>query len=135
MEEPRPIEVATLLHGPPEHGSAHTAVMRSWPWWVIPWAYAAAEVLCLLCLDTSLFGVITGYVYGHIQRSLVMRVHVWAAVLMWTLGGMQMSARWIRVSYPSVHRALGYAFLSLWVCVVGPSAMYLSLCIRGDSLL
>lgn len=109
--------------------------MRSWPWWVIPWAYAAAEVLCLLSLQTSLFGMLTGFIYGNVQRSHVMSVHIWAAVLMWMLGGVQMSARWMRVSYPSAHRALGYAFLVLWACVVGPSAMFLSLCIRGESYL
>ena len=112
----------------------HQDLMRSWPWWVIPLGYAAAEVLCVFCSHTSLFAVLTTRIYGDIERSLIMRVHVWSAVVMWICGSIQMSWRSLRQTQPKVHRALGYGFLTIWGLLVGPTACCLSLIVRGDSI-
>lgn len=110
-------------------------VMRTVPWWVLPWTYAALELVTLFTRQTTLFGFLTGNIYGNMGRSLLLRVHVWSAIFMWMLGGCQMSARFLRKSYPSLHKVFGYGFLALWMLVVGPSAAILSLLVEGDSVL
>ena len=109
-------------------------LMRSWPWWVIPWGYMAVELLCLSLADNSLFAVATACVYGDVQRSLATRVHIGSAMAMWCLGGVQMCAKSMRKHYPAAHRATGIAFLLTWSLFVGPTAFYLSLLVRGDSI-
>uniref|UniRef100_A0A7S3TIF4 Uncharacterized protein n=2 Tax=Emiliania huxleyi TaxID=2903 RepID=A0A7S3TIF4_EMIHU len=63
-----------------------------------------------------------------------MRVHVASATCMWLLGGVQMCGGWLRREHPALHRVMGYCFLLCWALFVGPTACYLSLLVRGDSL-
>jgi uncharacterized membrane protein len=114
--------------------AAHQDLMRTWPWWVIPLGYAAVEVLCVFCSHTSLFALLTARIYGDLERSLVMRVHVRSAVVMWICGSIQMCWRSMRQNQPRMHRALGYGFLLTWGLLVGPTACWLSLIVRGDSV-
>ena len=76
-------------------------VMRTVPWWVLPWTYAALELVLYSRANNALW-ILDRNIYGNMGRSLLLRVHVWSAIFMWMLGGCQMSARFLRKSYPSL---------------------------------
>lgn len=101
---------------------------------MFPYGYLATEALCLCAARNSAFSLLTERVYGDLQRSAVMRVHVASATCMWLLGGVQMCGGWLRREHPALHRVMGYCFLLCWALFVGPTACYLSLLVRGDSL-
>ena len=99
---------------------------------MFPYGYLATEALCLCAARNSAFSLLTERVYGDLQRSAVMRVHVASATCMWLLGGVQMCGGWLRREHPALHRVMGYCFLLCWALFVGPTACYLSLLVRID---
>ena len=106
-----------------------------YPWWWFPVTFVLIELACLLGpRRTTLMALITDGVYGVIEHSALMRVHVWAAMIMWLLGAVQTLGKGLRRSRPKLHRTLGAIFLLDWALIVGPTALYLSLYIQGDSM-
>ena len=59
--------------------------MRSVNWWWLLWAFAFAELGCLLG-NTSLMALMTSGTYGNVDKSLLLRVHIWGAVALWAIG-------------------------------------------------
>ena len=128
-----PMEAAGLPFLPPVPSS--DLPMRSPRWWVMPWGFAAVELICLCGKRTTLMATLTDGTYGRIERSSLMRVHVVAAVAMWAMGSVQLLGKSMRRTRPKLHRALGAIFLLDWMLLVSPTSFYLSLVILGDSLL
>jgi hypothetical protein len=108
--------------------------MRHYSWWWLPTLFVGAEMGCFIWRNTTLMGVVTGGTYGHVQGSTLMTVHIYAALLMWALGAVQLMGKRLRRTWPRVHRLSGAIFLLDWALVVGPTSFYLSLVIRGDGL-
>ena len=109
-------------------------LLRSWPYWAVPAMFAVTEFMCLVTQNASLLSLLTDRFYGDVERSLVMRVHVWSALTLWLLGALQMlGRRSLRESHPAVHKATGYLFLMTWALLVAPTSFYLSLLVQADA--
>ena len=69
-------------------------------------------------------------------RSIIMRLHICCAMALWILGTLNTLVPVFRrrQELRFIHKGIGYAFLSLWMLVVGPTSAYLSLCIRADPI-
>lgn len=128
-------EHATLLTTPPPPEDWRLPMRTVYPWWWFPGTFVVVELGCLLGpRRTSLMALVTDGTYGVMEHSALMRVHVWAAMVMWLLGAVQALGKGLRRSRPKLHRALGVVFLLDWALIVGPTALYLSLYIQGDSM-
>lgn len=129
-------EKAALLSTP--EAAHRTMIDRALTWrigWVIPLGFAAAELLSLGQSGRTLLAWLTKDGYGDLGHlhGLLMRHHVWSASLMWVFGASQVLLRPLRKGRLAwVHRMCGYAFLMLWVAIVGPTSFYLSLVIKGE---
>ena len=128
-------EKAALLSSP--EAAHRTMVDRALTWriaWVIPLGFAAGELFSLGQSGRTLLARLTKDYgdLGHLH-GLLMRHHVWSASLMWVFGASQVLLRPLRKGRLAwVHRSCGYAFLMLWVAIVGPTSFYLSLVIKGE---
>ena len=97
--------------------------MRTYVWWRVAWLFTALEAGCLVWKHTTLMSVVTSGYYGVVERSLLMRMHVGCATLMWALGMIQLLNKRLRATRPRLHRALGVVFLLDWAFVVGPTSL------------
>ena len=123
-----------LYHTTPAPHTDADLPMRNYRWWWLPTIFVVVELGCLLWRSTTLMGVVTRGTYGRIEGSTLMTVHIYAALLMWALGAVQLMGKRLRRTWPRVHRLSGAVFLLDWALIVGPTSFYLSLVIRGDSL-
>lgn len=103
--------------------------------WLPGVVFAGAEALAFLGLRKSIFVALTDGAFELGARyAAVVEVHVWASIAMWSLGAAQVFGERIRRRPETawVHRRGGEAMLGVYLLVVFPTALYLTVLQRID---